>query len=630
MASQQERLAITRTCDWDCLFCGQHQPEPDFPSLSELQGRVRSLLGTPSPDKSPTGPPILDLILTGGEPTLHPQLPELVAWLRAEGIAERVTVETHGVGVSSALRARLVEAGANSVRMLWVGHDETAARSLTRTTFSAEERWDALRAWCEAGVEVRLVIPLVAGVVQNLSGVVDELAARAPEVKEVLFQIAQRSRSPKRWQRLIPPPWVAGNALGDVWTRTADLPFSLGWAEFFSLPACSDERDWMVRRWFEEREAAYGHKGVELVRYEGCDRCAMQRYCSGLDPDEYERWGAEGYAPRRTSIKLNWQEKEDRFPLLRKESRLVAFTDAGGGMVRATLRINGRCNHACPFCFIDRAAPDLPREEVMEDLQRLADMGGRFVAFTGGEPTLVKHLPDYVARAKALGITTRELQTNAMAFDDAAFAERIVEAGITTVLVSLHANHAELSDQVTRFEGGWVRTVAGIENLCRTGVEVRVNYVINSLNAHHTADFVRWAYERFVDVPHPIAHLTLSTAQLTVGYGEEWNIPTFDRVVGPLREAIAFCRERGVRVGGMIGECGVPPCVLGLDVIPDEYRRNVIASPFHGDIFTYPEGCESCAARPWCPGVRKTYVALYGADELTPFAVESESAAAPL
>ncbi len=605
MATKQERFLVTETCNWDCHFCGQHVREPQFKSLEALQTAFQESV------PEPTG----ELILTGGEPTLHPQIVEFVTWLKREERCERLVIESNGSTASEAFAAALAEAGLDGIRLLWLGHRSSLAAKLANTRLTGEHaHWLRLAPAHELTID--LVIPLARGIVDHLPLIIDALSIKAPHVDRVLFQHLDQSRTPRQGRSLLPAPWEVGAALGDVWTKAGDYPFLLGWAEYFRLPACVDDRDWMTRTWVESRETAFERVGVELVRHAGCDSCAMERYCSGVDPADVEAFGVDGYRPRRTSIKLNWQEKEDAFPLIRKESRLVPFTDPEGGVVRATLRINGRCNHTCPFCFIDRAAPDLPSDEVMEDLQTLADMGGTFVAFTGGEPTLVKHLPDYVRRAAELGIGARELQTNAMAFDDPDYTQTLAEAGITTVLVSLHGSGPEISDRVTGFEGGWERTVAGIDNLCRSGVEVRINFVINSINVHHTAEFVRWAHERFIDVPHPIAHLTISTAQMTV-YGEEWNIPPFDAVAGPLREALSYCYENDIPVGGILGECGIPPCALGPDMIPEEYRRNVVESPFHHEIFSYPEPCEGCAARSWCPGVRNTYLELHGTRALS-------------
>jgi len=86
------RISVTDRCNFRCLYCMPEHglpwlPKADILSYEEIAGIVRQLV--------PAG--IRRLRITGGEPTIRPQLERLIAMLRAiEGI-EDLALSTNGV-----------------------------------------------------------------------------------------------------------------------------------------------------------------------------------------------------------------------------------------------------------------------------------------------------------------------------------------------------------------------------------------------------------------------------------------------------------------------------------------------------------------------------------------------------
>ncbi len=85
------------------------------------------------------------------------------------------------------------------------------------------------------------------------------------------------------------------------------------------------------------------------------------------------------------------------------------------GKVAATV-FTGGCNFRCPFChnasLVERAAAvdSIPEDEVISTLsKRVGILDG--VCITGGEPTLLPDLPEFIAKIKALGYAVK-LDTN--------------------------------------------------------------------------------------------------------------------------------------------------------------------------------------------------------------------------
>jgi hypothetical protein len=84
--------------------------------------------------------------------------------------------------------------------------------------------------------------------------------------------------------------------------------------------------------------------------------------------------------------------------------------------------------------------------------------------------------------------------------------------------------------------------------------------------------------------------------------------------------ALDYCLETRVGFGGMIGQGGYPPCMLGGDLrYYRENLRNIYRSSDWQDQFHKSPRCSGCSFDPYCLGVRKLYVETYGDAELVPF-----------
>ena len=147
-------VTITSACDLDCPMCYVHNKNEDayFMSRAEFGGVLEHLLEASGGD--------VDLInLTGGEPTLHPELPELVEMCRAAGI-HRVSVCSHGLGLlrNDALLERLASLGTR-IALSFDTFDAATDKRLNGTR-SVEQKLEVLRRFDRAGLDTTL-IPVV-------------------------------------------------------------------------------------------------------------------------------------------------------------------------------------------------------------------------------------------------------------------------------------------------------------------------------------------------------------------------------------------------------------------------------------------------------------------------------------
>ncbi len=174
-------LEVTRRCDLRCRFCfadgGQAAEDP---STAEMKAAIRDIADR-------CGGPLLQL--SGGEPTLRDDLPELVRFAKEAGCAY-VQVNTNGLRLAREpdYAARLAEAGLDIVFLQFDGTRDAIFKAL-RGKPLLHEKLRAIRVCAALRVGVTLVPTVVRGVNDgNLGALVHLAASLAPGVRGVHFQ----------------------------------------------------------------------------------------------------------------------------------------------------------------------------------------------------------------------------------------------------------------------------------------------------------------------------------------------------------------------------------------------------------------------------------------------------------
>ncbi len=175
-------LEITQRCDLRCHFCFASAGEfviPD-PDLHTIEGWYKRLLeaGTKA-----------NIQLSGGEPTMRDDLPDIVAMGRAFGF-EFIQVNTNGMRFAHdpAYVKRLKEAGLASVFLQFDGTDDDILKTI-RGVRQIERKRAAIAACAENEIGVVLVPVLIPGVnTHNIGAIIRFALEHFPTVKGVHFQ----------------------------------------------------------------------------------------------------------------------------------------------------------------------------------------------------------------------------------------------------------------------------------------------------------------------------------------------------------------------------------------------------------------------------------------------------------
>lgn len=292
-------LQITRECNQRCRFCsnpptGQADPLPVLrAAIDDLQAR------------GCTG-----LILTGGEPTVHPDLPALIAHATARGLPCRIITNGQRLAEGPLLDA-LVAAGLRHVHLSRYTHHHDLADAITDTPGSGARAERALARIGEhpAGITVDVNVVIHRQNADHLHELARHLTGRHPYVQHVVWNLLDPTTDR-----------VAANP--DTVPRLADLEISLHRAlhhleargrtfRVERVPLCRIaefafavtetrklvKEEARVIRFLDAKGlvSQAGRAAWQRGKTAACAACTLEPICAGLDSLDVHYAGAELY-----------------------------------------------------------------------------------------------------------------------------------------------------------------------------------------------------------------------------------------------------------------------------------------------------------------------------------------------
>lgn len=170
------------------------------------------------------------------------------------------------------------------------------------------------------------------------------------------------------------------------------------------------------------------------------------------------------------------------------------------------LSVTDRCDLRCRYCMAE-SMRFLPRSEILtlEEIALLADTliarGVTRIRLTGGEPLVRRGIGDLVGRLGArIGRGLDELTLTTNGTQLARHAERLREAGIRRVNVSLDSRRADRFRHITR-GGDLAKIMAGIDAAADAGLAIKINMVgLKGVNEDEIGDMLAWCAVRGFDL----------------------------------------------------------------------------------------------------------------------------------
>jgi MoaA/NifB/PqqE/SkfB family radical SAM enzyme len=599
---RSERVLTNMTCSQNCTYCTSRsaQDQRAFVAPQAVRLRIDRALAAGAEE----------LVLTGGEPTLRRDIAALAAYAREKG-AKTVILETNATSIEPPLARDLAAAGLAIARVNLAGPDPRLD-AVTRDPGGFERASRGVAALREAGVRLDFACAVVASTrawAAEIPAAIAKMAGGAANVRTLWVSVPVESPEPSEvlsFADSVPAVLALEKA-----ARMIGLPVKL--AQGSAPPPCAFPERGRPNHLFSLTPG--GRSRPEFAPIPACRGCAVSDRCPGVARDYLARFGAPEVTPvkddrsrRRLSLISTVEEQVARELVTPNRYRDSQERDLSEDIIR----INFHCNQACRFCFVSTHLPEAGDAAIRHAILDAARRGVK-ITLSGGEPTLNPHLVDYVRLAKAHSSMPVLLQTNAIRLDDAALAQSLADAGLDEAFISLHGTTPEISDAVTSAPGTFVRTVAGIDNLYRTGrVRIQLNFVICKTNAPDLPAFVRLCAERW---PRAFLNVSFVAPSTDVVPREEEFIPRYSEVLPYIEEALSEASRLGMEMGGFESMCGIPLCLVPASI--DGYFKLAEIPPgFDRGEFVKTDACRSCALEAGCYGLRRGYMELHGAGEL--------------
>lgn len=298
-------------------------------------------------------------------------------------------------------------------------------------------------------------------------------------------------------------------------------------------------------------------------------------------------------------------------------------------MKELSIHITDRCNFRCCFCVwgdrLVRKGGDVAAADIEAFLESHRGQGFERVNLHGGEPTLRRDLFDVLARIRSCGYPSVSIQTNGWVLADGARVERLITAGVSLFIVSIHGPSADVHDGLCGLPGGFSRALLGIKHATSKGCAVRTNTVVTTLNYRLLAATA----ERVIEAG--ASHVNISSL-MPAGRAAATTVlmPRYDVVAPHVAAAVRVALDHGV-AATLEGfpSCAVPE-LARLCLARDERHGDQITCLIHGTVWqnhdshvaatckTKRASCASCTLGEGCGGVYGPYVRMHGWDEFQP------------
>lgn len=280
-------LRVNRACNEACRFCNT---PADSPTILDEPDRVLAAIAAAAAGGC------RDLLLTGRETTLAPELPAYVAAARAAGIAN-VRVQTNATTLGHGpMLARLLGAG--------VTEFEVSLHTLVPATFAALIGPAGLLAHAEAGLDalaaaavpVTIVTVITAANLDEVPGLVATIARRWPTVRRLVLSPVAPVGDGAGALDLLVPYGRLGAVVAAALTAAAAAGVEASVPARCGLPPCVLPA--AVR---DRHDAVRADRGGPLEpgkrKPPGCAGCALDARCAGPWVGYLERFGADDLAP---------------------------------------------------------------------------------------------------------------------------------------------------------------------------------------------------------------------------------------------------------------------------------------------------------------------------------------------
>jgi sulfatase maturation enzyme AslB (radical SAM superfamily) len=287
-------LRLGFRCNQDCHFCWQDRDWPEPPSefyttwLDEMAGYG-----------------IDELVISGGEPTIHKALPDIVARAVTEhGLI--VTLETNAIRLGKEnYRNQLIEAGLKNVFVSYHSQDANISDTLTRAPGTHVGTVAGIKACVDSSLNVFLNCVVQRENVHDLPAHARFIAsefrradhsADAPSVKRVTYSFPSAYWDLETYTRSIVPLDEVSEPLTKAIRTLYEQSISTQVLGTCGFPPCVIKQE-EKSLWFCDRDELEFSEQANRVFGDVCSQCVIQANCLGVRKEYLDVYGDRGLRP---------------------------------------------------------------------------------------------------------------------------------------------------------------------------------------------------------------------------------------------------------------------------------------------------------------------------------------------
>lgn len=164
------------------------------------------------------------------------------------------------------------------------------------------------------------------------------------------------------------------------------------------------------------------------------------------------------------------------------------------------IEIADACNERCIHCYI----PNERKNNVIDStlFYRIIEEGRKMniihVTLSGGEPLLHKDILGFLKKCRKLELSVNVLSNLTLLTDD--IISEMKKNSLLSVQVSLYSMDAAVHDSITKLNGSFEKTKAGILRLCSEGIPVQISCPIIKQNKDSYVDVLHWGWAHNIAV----------------------------------------------------------------------------------------------------------------------------------
>lgn len=292
------------------------------------------------------------------------------------------------------------------------------------------------------------------------------------------------------------------------------------------------------------------------------------------------------------------------------------------------------CNNRCTFCinYDKRDIPSPSFTEIKKQIVSSRKRGSTYLEIIGGEPTIRPDIISLIKFAKEQNFKTIMIATNGrmLAYED--FAKKIIEAGLNSIVFSIHGHSSKLHDSLTQSPGSLEQLKRGVKNVQNIIREMKINVDLGS-----NTTIVKQNYKYLPKIGEFIRTLGLHNAEFIFvdpSYGGAFN--KFNKIVPKISIVAPYihkCLDIGKKYNIHHWHIRYVPLCHFQDYL-NQISELVEVKTFHTEHvapdFYNPDAergrqivgrsktkrCQGCRLFSQCEGIWNEYLKYYGDSEL--------------